>query len=193
MPAFFMLNRFGRCVIKELTINEEIRAKSVRLIDDDGEQVGILTIEDALAMAEEKSVDLVLMAPNAKPPVAKLMDYGKYRYDTLKKQKEQRKKQKMKETREMRFSPRIDSHDLETKSNKIREILEDGDDVKVTVRFRGREMGHTIQGEKVLEELVALLGDVCVVDKKPKMEGRNMVMVLNPNPDNQGGNDGEED
>ena len=190
MPAFFMFNR--RCTIKELAINEQIRAKEVRLIDVEGEQLGIVSIQDANARAEEEHFDLVLISPNANPPVCRLMDYGKFRYDTLKKQKEQRKKQKMKETREMRFSPRIDSHDLETKSNKIREILEDGDDVKVTVRFRGREMGHTIQGEKVLEELVALLGDVCVVDKKPKMEGRNMVMVLNPNPDNQGGNDGEE-
>lgn len=195
MPAFFYAEnniKFGRCAIKELAINEEIRAKKVRLIDDDGEQVGIVSIEDALARAEDKSLDLVLMAPRANPPVTKLMNYGKYRYETMKKQKEQRKKQKVKETREMRFSPRIEIHDLETKANKIQEILEDGDDVKVTVRFRGREMGHTDQGKDVLKDLLELLGDSYVVDKKPFMEGRNMVMFLCPNPDKQGGKNGKE-
>ena len=173
-----MFNR--RCTIKELASNEQIRAKEVRLIDAEGEQLGIMSIQDANAKAEEEHLDLVLISPNANPPVCRLMDYGKYRYDTLKKQKEQRKNQKNSETREIRMSPRIDDHDLETKSKKIYEILGAGDKVKISVRFRGRELGHTEQGREVLERLFALVQDVGQMDQSPKMEGRSMVMLVEP-------------
>ncbi len=178
LPAFF--SSHGRCAIKELAINEQIRAKEVRLIDQDGEQLGIVSINEANALAEEKHLDLVLLSPNAEPPVCRLMDYGKYRYETLKKQKEQRKNQKNSETREIRLSPRIDDHDLETKSKKVFEILEEGDKVKVSVRFRGRELGHTEQGKEVLDRVTELVSEVGQVDKAPKMEGRSMVMFFAP-------------
>lgn len=178
MPAFFMFNR--RCTIKELAINEQIRAKEVRLIDAEGEQLGITSIEDANAKAEEAHLDLVLISPNAKPPVCRLMNYGKFRYEALKKQKEQRKNQKNTETREIRLSPRIDDHDLTTKSKKIYEILDAGDKVKISVRFRGRELGHTEQGREVLEHLFALVQDVGQMDQNPRMEGRSMVMLVGP-------------
>lgn len=181
-PLFFVFNR--RCNIKELAINEQIRAKEVRLIDALGEQLGIMSIQDADAQAEEQHLDLVLISPNANPPVCRLMDYGKYRYETLKKQKEQRKNQKNSETREIRLSPRIDDHDLETKSKKILEILESGDKVKVSVRFRGRELGHTEQGREVLERIFSFVQEVGQMDQKPKMEGRSMVMLVEPKTEN---------
>lgn len=175
----------GGCIIKELIINEQIRASEVRLINDEGDQVGIIPIEEANRRAEEAHLDLVLLSPSAKPPVAKLMDYGKYRYETIKKAKEQKKNQKTKETKEMRLSPRIDDHDLETKANKVRIFLEEGNAVKVSVRFRGRELGHKDQGNEVLDQLVSLIGESGVVEKKPVMEGRNMVMFLEPNTEKQ--------
>lgn len=178
MSAFFIEHR--RCHIKELAINEQIRAKEVRLIDADGKQIGIVSIEEANALAEEKHLDLVLISPQANPVVCRLMDYGKYRYETLKKQKEQRKNQKNAETREIRLSPRIDSHDLETKSKKVIEILEDGDKVKVSVRFRGRELGHTEQGREVLDQVLERTKEFGDLDKAPQMEGRSMVMFLAP-------------
>lgn len=177
-----MFNR--RCTIKGLAINEQIRAKEVRLIDALGEQLGIMSIQDANAQAEEQHLDLALISPNANPPVCRLMDYGKYRYETLKKQKEQRKNQKNSETREIRLSPRIDDHDLETKSKKILEILESGDKVKVSVRFRGRELGHTEQGREVLERIFSFVQEVGQMDQKPKMEGRSMVMLVEPKTEN---------
>lgn len=171
---------FRRCNIKELSINEQIRAKEVRLIDEDGEQIGIVSLEEANEMAEDKHLDLVLISPQANPPVCRIMDYGKYRYDNLKKLKEQRKNQKNAETREIRLSPRIDDHDLQTKTNKVIEILENGDKVKVSVRFRGRELGHTDQGREVLDRVIELTGELADLDKAPKMEGRSMVMFLAP-------------
>lgn len=176
---------FRRCTIKELIINEQIRAQEVRLIGDDGEQIGIIPIEQAQQRAEEAHLDLVLMSPQAKPPVAKLMDYGKFRYDSIKKLKEQKKNQKTKETKEMRLSPRIEQHDLETKAGKVKGFLDGGDACKISVRFRGRELGHKDLGREVLDQFVELIGDSGVVDKKPTMEGRNMVMFLEPNPDKE--------
>lgn len=178
----FLLYKW-RCTIKELAINEQIRAREVRLIDADGEQLGIVAIQEANNLAEEKHLDLVLISPNAEPPVCRLMDYGKYRYEALKKQKEQRRNQKNAETREIRLSPRIDDHDLETKSKKVLEILKEGDKVKVSVRFRGRELGHTELGREVLDRVIEIVQEVGQVEKAPKMEGRSMVLFMAPKSD----------
>lgn len=181
MPAFFIL---WRCLeIKELQINEEIREKEVRLIDDEGNQVGVVPKARALEMAYEKKLDLVSVAPNSKPPVCRIMDYGKYRYEMLKKEKEAKKKQKVISVKELRLTPNIESHDLQTKANNAIKFLDNGDRVKVSVRFRGREMGHTEIGKEVLEDFVNLVSEHGVVDKKPKMEGRSMVMFLSPDTD----------
>lgn len=179
-PLFLIYGRFD---IKELAINEEIRAREVRLIDSEGEQVGVVSIDEAQNRAYDEELDLVLISPQAKPPVCKLMDYGKYRYDTLKKMKEQRKNQKTAELKEIRFSPSIDSHDLEVKAKKANEFLKDGDKVKVSVRFRGRELGHKEVGFEVLEQFAALTEESGVISVKAKMEGRNMVMFLEPKED----------
>lgn len=173
-----------RClVIKELQINEQIRAKEVRLIDSDGEQLGVVGIDEALAKATERDLDLAVVAPNAKPPVARILDYGKYRYDMMKKAKESRKRQKTINVKEIRLTPNIEAHDLNTKANHAIKFLENGDRVKVSVRFRGREMGHTDIGREVLDDFAELLSEVGQVDKKPKMEGRNMTMFFAPKTD----------
>lgn len=171
---------FRRLIIKELAINEEIRAKEVRLIDENGEQIGIVPFDEANERAASVHMDLVLMSPDAKPPVCKIMDYGKFRYDTMKRMKDQKKNQKNAELKEIRFSPSIESHDLEVKAKKANEFLADGDKVKVSVRFRGRELGHTEIGKVVLDEFAELTADNGVVESKPKMEGRSMVMFLSP-------------
>lgn len=177
-PFLFCL---WRClVIKELQINEEIREREVRLIDHEGEQLGIVPIEKAQQIAEEAKLDLVNMAPTAKPPVCRVMDYGKHRYDMLKKEKDAKKKQKTISVKELRLTPNIESHDLNTKANKAKEFLQGGNRVKVSVRFRGREMGHTDIGRKVLDEFTELISEYGEVDKKPKMEGRSMTMFLAP-------------
>lgn len=168
----------GGVIIKELAINEDIRAKEVRLIASDGEQLGIVPISRAHDVAEEAKMDLVLISPNAKPPVCKIMDYGKYRYETMKRLKDQRKNQKNVEVKEIRFSPSIDTHDLEVKARKANEFLTNGDRVKVSVRFRGRELGHTEIGREVLEEFAKQTAENGTVEKKPRMEGRSMVMFL---------------
>ncbi|WP_071028172.1 translation initiation factor IF-3 [Peptoniphilus raoultii] len=164
--------------MKELQINEEIREKEVRLVDDKGGQIGLVDIDRALDMAFEKKLDLVNVAPSAKPPVCRIMDYGKYRYELIKKEKEAKKKQRVINVKELRLTPNIESHDLNTKANRAIDFLKSGDRVKVVVRFRGREMGHTDIGKEVLEEFVNLISEYGAVDKKPKMEGRNMVMFL---------------
>lgn len=179
LPTTFFWT-LGGVIIKELLINEEIRAKEVRLIDSEGEQLGIISIEEANEMAAKAHLDLVMMSPNAKPPVCKIMDYGKYRYDTLKRQKEQRKNQKTVELKEIRFSPSIDSHDLEVKAKQANKFLSDGNKVKVSVRFRGRELGHTEIGKVVLEKFIELTNESGTVEQRPKMEGRSMVMFLAP-------------
>ncbi len=171
---------FRRLIIKEQAINEEIRAKEVRLIDENGEQIGIVPFDEANERAASVHMDLVLMSPDAKPPVCKIMDYGKFRYDTMKRMKDQKKNQKNAELKEIRFSPSIESHDLEVKAKKANEFLADGDKVKVSVRFRGRELGHTEIGKVVLDEFAELTADNGVVESKPKMEGRSMVMFLSP-------------
>ena len=175
---------YGGVIIKELQINEGIRAKEVRLIGADGEQIGIVSINEALDAAREADLDLVNIAPNAKPPVCKVIDYGKYRYEAIKREKEAKKKQKVINVKELRLSPNIDTHDLEVKANQANNFLKKGDRVKVTVRFRGRELGHTSIGKDVLNDFADLTSENGIIDKKPTMEGRSMVMFLAPNPEN---------
>lgn len=173
-----------RCLeIKELQINEEIREKEVRLIDDEGNQIGVVSRNRALEMADEKKLDLVNIAPNSKPPVCRIMDYSKYRYEMIKKEKESKKKQKVINIKELRLTPNIEEHDLNTKANKAIEFLNNGDRVKVSVRFRGREMGHTEIGRVVLDKFVELVSEHGIVDKKPKLEGKSMSMYLSSKTD----------
>lgn len=180
-PAFFIVKYSRRCCkIKELQINEEIREREVRLIGDDGEQLGIVNTKEALSIAFDKNLDLVKVAPNAKPPVCKIMDYGKYKYEQTKREKEARKNQKVINVKEVRLTPNIEIHDLTVKAKRAIQFLESGDKVKVSVRFRGREMGHTQIGRDVLKKFADLTGDVGVIEKPAKMEGRNMVMFLAP-------------
>lgn len=161
-------------------INEQIRDKEIRLISDTGEQLGIVSVKEAQKLADERKLDLVKIAPNAKPPVCKIMDYGKYKFDQAKKEKEARKKQKTIETKELRLSPSIDNHDIQVKVKKAIEFLKNGDKVKVSIRFRGRELGRTSGGEAILENFVASVAEFGVVDKPAKMEARSLVMFLAP-------------
>ncbi|MFO7264523.1 MAG: translation initiation factor IF-3 [Bacillota bacterium] len=167
-------------ISKDLLINENIRAREVRLIDTNGEQLGIVPLKEALRIAEEKNLDLVNVAPHAKPPVCRIMDYGKYRYEQSKREKEARKNQKIITVKEIRLSPTIEEHDLQTKLKSIVKFLQQGDKVKVSVRFRGRQITHTEIGKRVLERIIADVGDLAVVEKKPNMEGRNMMTILAP-------------
>ncbi|NLL82370.1 MAG: translation initiation factor IF-3 [Tissierellia bacterium] len=167
-------------MIKELQINEEIREKEVRLIDEDGSQLGVIPIKKALEIANERKLDLVNVAPNAKPPVCKILNYGKYKYELAKKEKEARKNQKVINVKEIRLTPNIEIHDLTTKAKRAIDFLNNGDKVKVSVRFRGREMGHTEKGREVLDDFLELMDDNAVVEKAAKMEGRNMTMFLVP-------------
>jgi len=166
--------------IKDLQVNEEIREKEVRLIDVEGEQLGIVSARKAMEIADERKLDLVMIAPNAKPPVCKIMDYGKYKYELAKREKEARKNQKVITVKEIRLTPSIEANDLNVKAKRAIDFLKDEDKVKVTVRFRGREMGHTEKGAIVLKKFAELISEYGVIDKHPKLEGRNMVMHLNP-------------
>lgn len=166
--------------IKELHINERIRAREVRVIDDKGEQLGVIPTREALRIAQERKLDLVMVSPNAKPPVCKILDYGKYRYEQSKREKEAKKNQKTISVKEVRMTPRIDSHDLQVKASNAIKFLKAENRVKVTVRFRGRELGHTNIGREVLKTFVEMISEYGEVEKQPRMEGRNMVMFLNP-------------
>ena len=159
-------------------INEQIRDKEVRLIGADGEQLGIVSRKEAQRLAEEAGLDLVKIAPTAKPPVCKIIDYGKYRYEQARKEKEAKKKQKTIELKEIRLSPNIDTNDLNTKINSAKKFIEKGNKVKVTLRFRGREMAHMNQSKYILDDFAEALADVAVVEKAPKVEGRSIGMVL---------------
>ena len=159
-------------------INEQIRDREVRLIGEDGEQLGIMSSREAMKLAAEANLDLVKIAPTAKPPVCKIIDYGKYRYELARKEKEAKKKQKVIEIKEVRLSPNIDENDLNTKMNNARKFLEKGNKVKVTLRFRGREMAHVQQSKHILDDFAQMLGDIAVIEKPAKMEGRSMSMVL---------------
>ena len=159
-------------------INEQIRDREVRLVSEDGEQLGIMSARDAYLKAQEAGLDLVKIAPMAKPPVCKIIDYGKYRYELARKEKEARKKQKTVEIKEVRLSPNIDTNDLNTKVGAARKFLTKGDKVKVTLRFRGREMAHMSSSKHILDEFAEQLSDISVIEKQPKVEGRSMTMVL---------------
>lgn len=165
-------------IISELMINEQIRDKEVRVISAEGEQLGIMSSKEAMKLAEEAELDLVKIAPTAKPPVCKIIDYGKYRYEMARKEKEARKKQKVVELKEIRLSPNIDSNDLNTKMNAAKKFLTKGDKVKVTLRFRGREMAHMNASKHILDDFAANLSEIAVVEKAPKVEGRSISMVL---------------
>ncbi len=159
-------------------INEQIRDKEIRLIGENGEQLGIMSAREAMKLAEEAELDLVKIAPTAKPPVCKIIDYGKYRYELARKEKEAKKKQKVVEVKEIRMSPNIESNDLNTKINAARKFLEKGNKVKVTLRFRGREMAHMQSSRHILDDFAQSLSDAAVIEKAPKVEGRSISMVL---------------
>ncbi len=165
-------------VISELMINEQIRDREVRVIGQDGEQLGIMSAKEAYLKAKDADLDLVKVAPGAKPPVCKIINYGKYRYEQARKEKEAKRKQRTIEVKEIRLSPNIDLNDLNTKANQARKFLSKGDKVKVTLRFRGREMAHKDVGRGVLNSFYEKLEDVAVIDKDAKMEGRSMIMFL---------------
>ena len=175
LSTFFMME--GKA-ISELMINEQIRDKEVRLIGEDGQQLGIMSAKEAQVLADEAGLDLIKIAPTAKPPVCKIADYGKYRYEQARKEKEAKKKQKVIEVKEIRLSPNIDTNDLNTKSNSARKFLTKGDKVKVSLRFRGREMAHMNSSKHILDDFAESLSDVAVIDKAPKVEGRSMTMYL---------------
>ena len=159
-------------------INEQIRDKEVRLIGENGEQIGIMSAKEAYFKAKDSGLDLVKISPNAKPPVCKIVDYGKYRYELARKAKEAKKKQKTVETKEIRLSPNIDTNDLNTKVNQTKKFLSKGNKIKVSLRFRGREMAHKAVGKEIMDAFFEKLEDMAVMDKPPKMEGRSMVMFL---------------
>ena len=159
-------------------INEQIRDREVRLIGQDGEQLGVMPITEAMKLAREAELDLVKIAPTAKPPVCKIIDYGKYRYEQARKEKEAKKKQKVIDIKEIRLSPNIDTNDLNTKIGAARKFLTKGDRVKITLRFRGREMAHMNNSKHILDDIAQSLSDIAVVEKAPKVEGRSMTMFL---------------
>ena len=163
---------------QELPTNGQIRAKEVQVISDTGEKLGVLSLKEALNIAEEKRLDLVLVAPNGNPPVCKIMNYGKYKFEQSKKEKEARKKQKAIEVKEIRITPNIEEHDFGFKLKNARKFIEDGNKLKITVKFRGREINNSKLGEDVLNRFIEGLEDIASVDRKPKLEGRNMFIML---------------
>ncbi|BAM47082.1 translation initiation factor IF-3 [Amphibacillus xylanus NBRC 15112] len=170
-------------ISKEMNVNEGIRAREVRLIDSNGDQLGVKSRQEALEIAATRNLDLVLVAPNAKPPVCRIMDYGKYRFEQQKKDREARKKQKVINIKEVRLSPGIEDHDFNTKLRNARKFLEKGDKVKVSIRFRGRAITHKDLGRDVLERMAEACNDISTVEQKPKMEGRSMFLMLAPTND----------
>jgi len=183
-PRYF----FWRCsvIANEVNlINDEIQEKEIRLIGSDGEQMGLMSSAEAQKIADEQDLDLVMISPNAKPPVCKIMDYGKYRFEQNKKVKEAKKNQHVMDVKEIRMSPGIGENDFNTKLKNGQKFLADGDRVKVSVRFRGREMAHTNIGEKLLRDFAAKCADIANLDKEPKLEGRSMSIFLSPKSQNQ--------
>ncbi|WP_111644655.1 translation initiation factor IF-3 [Paranoxybacillus vitaminiphilus] len=167
-------------ISKDFIINENIRAREVRLIDPNGEQLGIKTKQEALEIAARMNLDLVMVAPNAKPPVCRIMDYGKFRFEQQKKEKEARKKQKVINVKEVRLSPTIEEHDFNTKLRNARKFLEKGDKVKATIRFKGRAITHKEIGQRVLDRFSEACADISTVESAPKMDGRSMFLILAP-------------
>ncbi len=173
-------NYHGGVIISDLMINGQIRDKEVRLIANDGEQLGVMSAREAQKLADEAGLDLVKISPKAKPPVCKIIDYGKYKYEQTRKEKLAKKKQKVIDVKEVRMSPNIDTNDLNTKINHAKTFLAKGARVKVTLRFRGRELAHVNASKYILDDFAKALEDVATIDKKPKFEGRSMTMFLAP-------------
>ncbi|HHY92731.1 MAG TPA: translation initiation factor IF-3 [Firmicutes bacterium] len=172
---------------KDLQVNEQIRVREVRLVDEAGQQLGIMLTREALRLAQEKGLDLVKVAPDAKPPVCRIMDFGRYKYEQSKREKEARKKQKVITIKEIRIRPNIDDHDYEVKLRNMQRFLTDGDKVKVTVRFRGRQMTHTEAGHELLAKMAEQLKDLGIVEREPRLEGNQMIMILAPRSEDKGG------
>lgn len=168
----------GISIKQELRINDEISAREVKLIDESGAQLGVMSLDEALKIAEEKELDLVEVAPGTEPTVCKIMNYGKYKYEQARKEKEAKKKQRTVEVKEVRLSPNIDTNDMNTKMNNAKKFILKGNKVKVTLRFRGREMAHMQQSKHILDDFADMLKDVAVVEKPAKLEGRSLSMVL---------------
>lgn len=181
--AFFIYSGGEFLISKDWRVNEEIRVREVRLISEDGEQLGIVATREALAMAEERELDLVEVAPSAKPPVCRLMDYGKFKFEQSKREKESRKKQKIISVKEVKMRPNIEEHDFQVKAKNARKFLAAGDKVKVTIMFRGRQITHPELGKKLSVKLAEQLADISSVEKSPVIEGRNMVSILVPRQD----------
>ncbi len=188
-PAFFMaffltrpINTLGGelLISKDLRINDNIRAKEVRLISETGEQLGILSFQEAMELAEKKGLDLVEVAPSANPPVCRLMNYGKHKFEQSKREKEARKKQKIITIKEIKMRPNIDEHDFQVKAKNARKFLSAGDKIKFTIMFRGRQIAHPELGERLSQKFARELSDISTIEKSPKVEGRNMVMILVP-------------
>ncbi|HEY8443656.1 MAG TPA: translation initiation factor IF-3 [Clostridia bacterium] len=167
-------------MFKDLEINDRIRDREVRVIDEDGKQLGIMSPQEALRIAEQKNLDLVKVSPAANPPVCKLMDYGKYRFEATKKEKENRKNQKVSELKEIWLSMTIDKHDLETKARQAAKFIKNGDKVKVSIRMRGRQQAYSDLGIEVMEKFFELLKEVAVIEKEAYKEGRSIIMMLGP-------------
>ena len=165
---------------KDLQINEEIRDRELRIIDSNGDQMGIMTSRQAMELANERQLDLVKIAPQAKPPVCRIMDYGKFKFENSKKEKEAKKNQKIILLKEIRFTPNIEEHDLHVKAKNALKFLEDGDKIKVTIRFRGREVDHASFGNQALNKFIEIIKDSCVVEKPARLEGKNMSMTIAP-------------
>jgi translation initiation factor IF-3 len=161
-------------------VNNDIRAREIRLIDETGEQLGIMVLKEGLRIAAERGLDLVEVAPNARPPVCRLIDYGKYKYEQAKRERETRKKQKTMDIKEVRMTPKIEGHDFQVKARNAIRFLQDGDKVKATVRFRGREIVHADIGRALLQDLAEEVKDYGFVEREPRVEGRHMVMILSP-------------
>ncbi len=179
--GLFLRAIFGRCIyINDLMINEEIRDREVRVVTQKGEQLGIMPTVQAMQLAEEQQLDLVNIAPTARPPVCKLMDYGKYRFEMSKREREIKKNQKIIETKEVRLSATIEDHDVDVRYRQAVKFLQDGNKLKVTIRFRGRQITHSEIGHKVMQEFAERIKDYGVVERRPMVEGRNMTMMVGP-------------
>lgn len=171
----------GSSDTKEPRVNEQIKSAKIRVVGADGEMVGVISVREGIELANESGLDLVEVSPNAEPPVCKIIDYGKYKYAQAKRANEARKKQKIIHIKEVKLRPATDTHDLEVKIKHIVKFIEDGDKVKITMRFRGREMAHPEIGLKVFEDIKARLADIVKVENTPRLEGRQMVMIISPN------------
>ncbi len=185
-PPFYVYFRGCKIISKDLRINQAIRAREVRVVDADGSQVGVMPLREALVLAEEKGLDLVEIAPQGKPPVCRIMDFGKYKYEQSKREKEARKNQRTITVKEVKLRPGIEEHDFNTKARNAERFLKEGDKVKVTLMFRGREIVHPHLGQQILRRMAEQVQDFAVLERAPKLEGRNMIMILTPKQQQEG-------